>query len=821
MHGHDEESLRSLVTALPERCGVAVLAVADRVPDLAEKLRATSKVPVTAAVDGERIAPNRVYVIPPDHDVRVQGGHLHLSPTNTPGPRLDRLLRSVTAEYGRDAIGVALRGTALDGVVGLKLVKEVGGLAFAEDVPADAPDHPRAVIEAGAVDAVAPPAAIGELLARIGAEAEASPFDDEERRSAEGSDTLGEILALLRSHHGHDFSAYKRATLFRRVARRMLVCRTSSIADYHRHLRDQPREIDRLLRDFLITVTSFFRDPEVFQRLSDEVIAALVRGRSPTEPIRVWVAGCATGEEAYSIGMLLLEQASRARVPPPIHIFATDIDEHSLAEARAGRYPATIAEDVSPERLERFFVQEEATTYRVSAQLRETIVFAPHDLLRDPPFPRLDLVSCRNLLIYLNRDAQVRALSAFHFGLRPDAHLLLGSSESAESSPLFAPREARARIFTRRAVASEPVPVGVLPVAPRPPAPPPVAATTPLAVRGPSPGEMHCRLVERYAPPSILLGADLDVVHVSEHAGAYLEVPGGEPTRQLLRLLHPALRLDVHAAILWARQSGRGTDARRVTFEREGTQRSVTVRVRRIALPELGPDALLLYFEDGDPPSEAASAATEADMRMASVVEQLEHDLRHTREQLRATIDQYDASLEELEASNEELQAINEELRSASEELQSSKEDLQSTNEELSTLNHELRKRVVEASRAHSDLQNLVASTDVAVVFLDRDLNLQRFTRGALDVFNLIPADVGRPLAHVTHKLAPETDLSELAREVLRELRPLERTVATREGHRYVVRVRPYRSLEDRVEGTVLTFIDLDGRLRNDAPLPG
>jgi two-component system CheB/CheR fusion protein len=813
------EPIRRVLEGLPVPCGFAVLvAIADQ-PQLAAALRTAVKTPVVDAEHDLKIRPDHIYVIPPNKDVLLRQGKLVVGPSS--GPALDRLMRSVADELGRNATAVILDGQGTDGSLGIKRIKEAGGVVLVGPVT-DGPlsEMPRTALATGLVDQVDTLEALSTQLCRINTD----PPEDEAtpRRDADTmTDTLRDILALVRVRSGHDFSQYKRATLYRRVARRMQVCQAATIGDYHQFLRDHPNELTHLLRDFLISVTNFFRDPEAHEALAMQVLPRLFAERSSADQIRVWVAGCATGEEAYSLGIMLLEEADRHPDPPQIQLFATDIDEDALTEARLGRYPEAIAVDVSPQRLERFFIRE-AAGYRVTQQLREMVLFSPHNLLRDPPFSRLDLVSCRNLLIYLNREAQERVLSMFHFGLKPEGYLFVGASESADSTVMFSALEPKYRLFSRRRVSGARG-VDTLVTAGRwhpPPAPVPT-----LPARSTSVGELHHRLVEQYAPPSILVNGELEIVHLSEHAGQYLEMAGGEPTRHILRLIHPALRLQLRTAIYAARQPEQARTVHRVSFEEEGKRRAVELRVRGVDSAELGPNAALIYIDEADPTGEVFAETPGREVLIEPVVREIEEELHRTRDQLRTTIEQYETSVEELKASNDELQAINEELRSASDELETSKEELQSVNEELTTLNHELKVKVDEVSHANADLSNLMSSTDIGVLFLDRALNIKRFTPRALDLFNLIPSDIGRPLAHLTHRLDAD-DLPELALRVLQHLRTLERDVTSRDGRRYLVRLLPYRSLEDRIDGIVMTFVDvtdlrdaIEARRRSEALL--
>jgi two-component system CheB/CheR fusion protein len=820
--GQQPDSISQIVRGIPAGSGFAMIIAGSEDPDLANLLRPLSATPVIEVREATRIERDHVYVVPSGTGVVVQDGTLvvdHHAPSRT---LLDRLLRSVADAHGRDSAAVLLAGSGTDGTLGIKRLKEVGGLTIVQtpDGSSDGESElPRIAIATGMVDLVLGVPEIPGRLFALGREIIEPEIVEPDVRRADVTETLRDILTLVRIRTGHDFGPYKRATLLRRLSRRMQVCQTSTIAEYHKYVRDHPGEISSLLRDFLISVTNFFREPEAFAALATNVIPKLFHGKGAGDQVRVWVVGCATGEEAYSIAILLLEQARRMTSAPQLQVFATDIDEDALDEARAGRYPESICVDVDSERLGRFF-EREAGYYRVCRELRELVLFSPHNALRDPPFSRLDLVSCRNMLIYLNRDAQDRVFGMFHFALRSDGFLFLGSSEPAENTLLFATVAPKHRLFARRMAPSsygfDAVPSTSRRISPHavPPALP--------AERTVSFGEMHHRLVEHYAPPSVLVSEELEVLHVSEHAGQFLQIAGGEPTRQLLRLAHPALRLDLRTAIYAARQH-RANESRMVRFDDNGTARAIMLRVRMVDVPELAGSYLVLF--DEQQPAPEPLAESHSDAFIEPVVREIEDELNRTRDQLRTTIEQYETSVEELKASNEELQAINEELRSATEELETSKEELQSVNEELTTLNQELKGKVEELSRANSDLQNLMQSTDIGVVFLDRFLNIKRYTPRVTDLINIIPSDLNRPLAHLTHRL-DTNELPELARRVLRDLRTVERDVRTSDDRRFLARLLPYRSLEDRIDGVVLTFVEvsdlraaIDARRRSEDKL--
>jgi len=594
-------------------------------------------------------------------------------------------------------------------------------------------------------------------------------------------------------------------------------------------LRTRPGEAGALLQDLLISVTNFFRDAECFSALERQV-PLLFANKGPNDTVRVWVAACATGEEAYSMAMMLSEHARNLDAPPLIQIFATDLDEDAIQAARDGIYPSAIEADVSEERLRRFFVKEH-TGYRVRRELREMVLFATHDVLKDSPFSRLDLISCRNLLIYLNIEAQSRVFDIFHFALLPTGRLFLGSSESVEDgSQLFTVLDKKHRLYSYRPTprVGLPVPSGpgtlalALEAQQTSRAGPVIAGTVfngpniatsrgaarPVESRQTSWGEVHLRLLEQLAPPSILVDSEYEVVHLSTSAGRFLQFSGGEPSRNLLRAVNPSLRIELRAALYQAGQSKAPADVPPVPVELHGEQVLVSMRVTPVT--EIGADMFLVVIQTQSPNDEGGDGPAiraEAD----PVARQLDRELERLKSHLRDTVEQYEASTEELKASNEELQAMNEELRSATEELETSREELQSINEELTTVNHELKSKVDELGHANSDMHNLMDATAIATVFLDRELRITRYTPSAVTLFNLIPTDVGRPLTDLTTQLHyPEMGAD--AQRVLERLVPIEREVGQSDGSWYLARLLPYRTIEDRIAGVVLSFVNITER---------
>ncbi len=819
-------ALKNFFQHMPSDSGMAFVVIVhlahDHHSNLAAILQASTSMPVREVTETLRVESDHVYVIPPGKYLEMLDGEIRLTErTEVRGVRvpIDMFLRTLADAYGRNAICVILSGSGSDGTLGLKRVKEAGGIAIAQ-APEDAEydSMPRSAIATDLVDLIFPASQIPEKLIALKRTAERLQRDGEKDSDEKipSQDSVREITSMLRARTGHDFSSYKQPTVLRRIARRVQVHELEAINEYVDFLRSHPEEVEALLADLLITVTDFFRDKEVFEALQQNVVPKLFKGKTSADQVRVWVVGCATGEEAYSMAMLLREHADQLVDPPALQVFATDINEQAIATARAGRYNEAMTADVSPERLRQFFVKE-GRFYHVKKEIREMVLFAPHNVTRDPPFSRIDLLSCRNLLIYLNRDMQERILEIFHFALHREGFLCLGTSESAESAAtLFSVFDKKWRIYKNRQ-ASLPHPTFLIPGQGkwqmRFAAPPPLQR-----VQDSSFGELHFKLIELHGPPSVLVNEEGDIVHLSEHAGRYLRMAGGEPTNNLLKVIHPDLHIDCRAALLAARQSHQPSEAHNLRVTLDGEPRSVNLIVRpAIEGGEAGQAYFLVLFEEQEGPSRfpelppTTLAALAGDKVMETAVLHLEDELQQTKNRLRIIVEQYETSIEELKASNEELQAINEEMRSAGEELETGKEELQSVNEELITLNHELKNNVDELSRANSDLQNLISSTDIALIFLDPGLRIRRYTPQAQNLFNIIPTDIGRPIEHLRHKLDHEKLVADSA-EALRTLRPSEREIRSTDDRWYIARVAPYRTVEDKIDGVVFTFVDITER---------
>lgn len=825
------EALKVFFEKMPDESGLAFVVILhlseEHDSSLSAVLQSHTRMPIRQVTEEVKVEPNHVYVIPPHHNLAVSDGHICLQERADGTAKqvpVDLFFRTLASSYKERAIAVVLSGAGTDGSIGVKLLKEAGGVSFAQDPnEAEHSGMPRSAIDTGAVDFVLPVAQMPQKLVALKQNAERIQLPAQEAsEETEHETALREVLTLLRARTRHDFTNYKRATLLRRLERRLQVTQCANIPEYLGHVRETPAELHALLRDLLISVTNFFRDPDAFHALARDVVPRLFAHKGTGDQVRVWATACATGEEAYTLAILLCEHAARLDRPPAIQIFATDINEEAIATARTGTFPETIAADVSPERLKRFFTKE-GQFYRISREVREMVLFAPHNILRDPPFSKIDLITCRNLLIYLNRQMQDRVLEIFHFALRPDGYLLLGSAESADNLPtLFSAVDKKQRIYLRRASASPHILPPALPVAGKwEPRVHPVVPSPPGGEDRPfSLGELHYSALEAYAPPSVLVNSEHEVVHLSEKASRYVRFVAGEPSRDLLKLVHPDLRLDLRALLVSAPQSPGETRSRNVHVNLENGPRLVHLRVSAVTSRRTPAGYCLVIFDDSPEPSlPAAPPANTLEQReMQTVVQQFEEDLQRSHDQLRSTIEEAETSTEELKASNEELQAVNEELRSASEELETGKEELQSVNEELVTVNNELKEKVEELSRSNSDLQNLISSTQIGTLFLDRHLRIQRYTPAVLALFNLIPADLGRPLAHLTHKLHYEEMIKD-AESVLETLQTIEREVSSADGRWFIARQLPYRTLDDKISGVIVTFVDITSRKKGEAAL--
>jgi two-component system CheB/CheR fusion protein len=821
------QALKEFFSRVPKDSGIAYVVILHMSPDheskLAEILQATSLIPVKQVRERVKVVPNHVYVIPPNQNLAMTDGHLQLTDMIGVEERrspVDLFFRTLAETNDSRAVSVILSGTGANGSMGIKRIKEYGGVVFVQD-PSEAlyTDMPRNAIATGLVDHVLPVAQIPAKILSYNEYRGSIQSLDAPLIPATDEQALRDIFTELRMRTGHDFSNYKRATILRRIERRLGIKEFSGLPEYAQHLRENRQEPQALMKDLLISVTNFFRDPKSVEALAERVMRPIFATKKTDEQVRVWVAGCATGEEAYSLAILLTETLETSQTQPQIQVFATDLDAESIAIAREGYYSEAEVADISPERLRRFFLKEH-DGYRIRRELRETVLFAAHNILKDPPFSHLDLISCRNLLIYLNRTAQLRVLEVMHFALNPNAYLFLGASESIEGSiDLFSTVDKEHHIFQSRPVPTR----AVFPV-------PDVAFRAPVmmplekertqqevrAMERLSYVDLHQKLLEQFAPPSVVINEDYEIVHLSDSAGRYLQIGGGELSNNLLKLVRPELRLDLRTALYQAVQNHVQVQTSTLAV-RIDDETSAKVRISIRPVLQEGSAArgfILVVFEEGRQEDVAVPSASFA--ATEPMARQLEEELLNSKSQLRATVDQYEIQQEELRASNEELQAMNEELRSAAEELETSKEELQSVNEELTTVNQELKIKIEELSQANNDFTNLMNSTDIGTIFLDRSLRVKLFTPRSRDAFNLIPTDIGRPLLDITNKLIDPNLLDDIE-NVMKTLHKVEKEVASVDGRYYALRILPYRTTEDRIDGVAITFLDItDRKIAND-----
>jgi two-component system CheB/CheR fusion protein len=816
-------------THMPPDSGMAFVLVQHLDPQhpslLPELLAPHTPMPVLPVVDRMPVAPNHVYLIPPNTTLTIDQGMLCLAtPLEARGYRMpiDHFFHSLAANQGARAVGIVLSGTGSDGTLGLVAIRECGGMTMAQAPESAQYDAmPQSAIARGVVDHILPIAEMpATLLAYAQHGASQARLGEAGAAQAEIGDGLRAICAILRQATGHDFSHYKPATLLRRIARRMQVLHSDAFGDYIERLRQDRREVDQLFQDLLISVTHFFRDEAAFDALAGTVIPNLFHGKGPDAPVRVWVPGCASGEEAYSIAILLREQLARLDMSVPVQLFATDIDEPALDVARQGRYDSGIAEHVSAERLARFFAQD-GRIYQVTKAIRELCLFSTHNLISDPPFARMDLIACRNLLIYFDADLQRKLMLLLHYALAPQGYLFLGSSESVTVYPeLFRMVDKRQRIFQRQDLLVRPY-VDFPLVEPghrlirRQGAPQRSAA-----LGAPDIGTTLDRiLLQHYAPPAVIVDEQGAIVYFSGRTGAYLEAPAGTPTMDILAMVHPQLRLALQTAIRTTLKERAPTIRENLAIETAGAVQRLTLIVR--PLSELGPESglvLVIFQEIAQPVSAAqAQAAGLAPQPDEPIARQLAQELQTTRDALEATIDELQETNAELTSANEELLSINEEMQSANEELQTSKEEIQSINEELQTVNAELNRKVEELDRVNADLANLLASMQIPAIFLHADGSIARFTPAASEVFRLIASDLGRPIADIAPRFR-DGELTEAIATVLDTLAPYDKLVRRPASDVWwIMRIQPYRTLANVVDGVVITFADITDLKRAEA----
>lgn len=812
------EALRGLLGALPADVEMAIVIIQHLSPNhgsmLPDILSKATPRPVKEIRNGARLAHGEIYVMPPNCNVTLDRERFRLTPRIGPGRHMpvDTFFRSLAQEQPHRAIAIILSGAGSDGALGIQEIKGAGGITFAQDDRSARFDGmPRNAVATGAVDYILPPEKIAAELRRI-CKDHGSQFlpEDKERPNLEES-RLADIFSLLRRNTGVDFSRYKQSTVRRRILRRMLLLKMTVLPEYIEYLRGHPAEVNALYQDILINVTGFFRDPEAFETLKREIAPKILRERGNDAAVRIWVPGCSTGEEAYSLAIILLESLGDMATNVPVQIFATDLSEAALAKARTGIYMENISLDVSPERLRRFFVRMDAH-FQISKHIRDMCVFARQDIAQDHPFSRIDLVSCRNLLIYLDLQLQKKVFPVFHYALKPDGYLMLGTSETVGAfTDLFALVDKKNKIYQKKLAAmriSLPLSVSHLPLEPAEPA----KRAAEKASSGMEVQKEADRLVlNAYSPPGVVVTGEMDIIQFRGQTGPYLEPSPGQASLNLMKMIRPPLLLIARRALDEAKKQGRPARSGWIPFELEGRARRVEVEAVPLPSSSSGRESffMVIFREHQEPEASRTLGQGRDRPEDEGQMKILRKELESAKEYLQSIIEEHEATNEELKSANEEILSSNEELQSINEELETAREELQSTNEELTTLNEELQNRNTELNQVNNDIGNLLSSVNVPIVMLGNDLRIRRYTPMAEKILKLRPADLGRAFPEVK-SFASLASVDQLILEVIDSMSVRELEVRDDQGHWYSLRIRPYRTTENRIDGAVLVFIDID-----------
>ena len=799
---------------MPDDSGAAIIYLqhseASHTSELPQVLVRVTKMPVRLAEDVTAIEPNVVYVAPPDGAVTCVAGVLRVAPRNDRAVLpIDALFRSLATDQGSRAIGVILSGTASDGTLGAKAIKAEGGITFAQDDTARFDGMPHSAIAAGAIDFVLPAAGIATEIARIAHHSYVARGGDGDRLDEQD---LSKIFALLRSAHDVDFAHYKSPTIERRIRRRMALHKVESLREYVKILGEKPGEIEQLYSDILIRVTSFFRDPEVFTALQQEILPALIRARG-SNPVRIWVPGCATGEEVYSMAIVFQETLSALNVECPVQVFGTDISDASIERARSGLYAENIAAEVSAERLRRYFTKVDGG-YRVSKAIRDSCIFARQNLTKDPPFSKVDLISCRNVLIYLDAVLQRRVMSVFHYALQPNGVLLLGSSETIGNySDLFSISDRRHKIYRKKGSTGR-LPLDLTRAGALHPAAhhdrvrglEEEAAGIPNVFR-----EADRLLLARFSPAGVVIDENMEILQFRGRTSPFLEPAPGTASFNLLKMAREGLLAELRTAIHQARKDDASVRREGISLTADGKTQLVNLDVIPFVSPHSARHFIVLFEtapEEATPSKRGKKKAPKPPVETKQTT-RLKRELEATRDYLQSIIEEQEAMNEELRSANEEIQSSNEELQSTNEELETAKEELQSSNEELMTINEELERSNEELAHANNDLLNLLASVDLPIVMLDSNLRIRRFNPGAQRTLNLIPSDAGRSIRDL--KLTLDlNDLDKMIAGVIETLEVRELEVRDRGGRNYLLRIRPYKTADHKIDGAVLVLVDID-----------
>jgi len=828
------EAFADLLRNMPANPGVAFVLVQHLDPShgslLPDILSRAVKMPVKEVTDGVVVEPNTVYVIPANSTMVAQDGRLRLGArvlVKGQHMPIDQFFRSLAEQHGNQAIGVILSGTASDGTEGCLAIKAAGGITFAQDeASAKFSGMPRNAIAAGCIDFVMKPNDIAKELVRLAQHPYVARVPQQELGPGLTGQDMEELLNMVSEASGVDFSLYKQTTLQRRIRRRIVLHRLEKLSDYVRYIRTHPKELDELYRDILIHVTGFFRDPAAFDALRVDVFPALLRNRNLNDnPIRIWVPGCSTGEEVYSIGIVLLEylwdkqkNLSLAVGANGIQIFATDISDTALDRARTGLYSDAAMVEVAPERLSRFFLKIDGG-YQINKALREMCIFAKQNVTKDPPFSNLDLISCRNLLIYLGPQLQKRVIPVFHYALKPDGYLLLGGSESLGSfADHFTLTDKKQKIYQKKATSSRLI--GYFTNPPRIDRRTGDNLLPRLTPSGPSIEKSAERvLMTRFAPPSVVINDQMEVLHVRGRTGRYLEVPEGQPTASLSKMAREGLMIDLHAAVTKAKKTNAPVHVEGVHVKTNGGTSEVNLSVVPMQVEGSGNRYYMIVFQEAAPKHGAAAAKREpkkskAQRAAGQDIDRLRHQNADLKQQLQSLFEDHETTTEEFKSANEEVLSANEELQSTNEELETAKEELQSGNEELTTLNEELHNRNAELSTANNDLVNLLANVSIALVMVGSDLRIRRFTPPAEGLLNLITADVGRRIGDIRPNVEVD-DLEKMVRDVVDTATAYQQDVRGNDGKWYLLRVRPYKTWDSKIDGAVVSLQDIDAVRRD------
>jgi two-component system CheB/CheR fusion protein len=814
------EAFEQFFRNMPDDSGAAFVLISHLDPTqkgmMPELLQRYTKMKVFEAVDGMKVVPNCVYVIPSNKDMAILHGTLQLlEPTATRGLRLpiDFFFKNLGLDQKEKAVGIIISGMGSDGTAGLKIIKEHLGMVMVEDPESAKYDSmPHSAIDTGLADYIAPAEVLPTMLLAYIKQL-SQPLSEHIGTEEQVVSAVQKILVLLRGQTGNDFSLYKKNTVMRRIERRMNVHHMGKTEQYVRFLQDNPQEVELLFKELLIGVTSFFRDPEAFELLKKTIVLDILKNNENERAVRVWIPGCSTGEEAYSIAIIFSECLSKLRLKGDfkVQIFATDIDKAAIDKARQGLYPANIAADLSPERLEHFFSKED-NKYQINKDIREMVVFAPHNVTMDPPFTRLDLISCRNLLIYLTAELQKKLMALFHYSLMPDGILFLGTSETiGRFIDQFSTVDTKWKIYQRRH--SEQTAADTVDFAHfyREAIPAGRVSAKQAAELVSIPEVANRMLLEDFTPPAVFINEQGDVVYIHGRTGKYLEPPAGKANINIFAMAREGLKIELPSAIREAKTQKKTITLKGIKVKTNGDFQTINLTVKPVVQLGIQQPLYMLVFENVTmPPKEEKSISSQArsSSRLKDINIELENELKHTKELLQKTSEEMQLSQEELKSTNEEIQSTNEELQSTNEELSSSKEEMQSLNEEMMTVNAELQVKVDELTLSNSDMKNLLNRTEIATVFLDDELNIRRFTPEATGIFNLIQSDIGRPISHIVSKLQYDDIVTDV-RKVLDSLMYKEAQVQAKDGHWYIMRIMPYRTHDNAIDGVVINFIEI------------